>query len=157
MIEKILITDTSLVDSVRSKMATATPTAKGLLGAGIVGSLSVTSSVLLCETTGMLVTGSLLLSVSSGTGNAPNLYYIAINRSVGNTGNPTIKVKVLSGSYLIKIKGKTDADGKCRIYAERLQHTPVFDVLVQNSCNITLKMETADNSAFEGGFEATVE
>lgn len=157
MIEKIFITDTSLVDSVRSKMATATPTAKGLLGAGIVGSLNVASSVLLCETTGMPVTGSLLLSVAAGTSNAPNLYYIAINRTVGNTGNPNVKVKVLSGSYLIKIKGKTDADGKCRIYAERLQYTPLFDVLVQNSYGITLKMETADNSAFEGGFEATVE
>lgn len=157
MIEKILITDTSLVDSVRSKMATATPTAKGLLGAGIVGSLNVTSSVLLCETSDRHVTGSLLLSVSNGTGHEPNLYYIAINRTVGNTGNPTVKVKVLSGSYLIKIKGKTDADGKCRIYAERLQFTPVLDVLMQNSYGIALKMEAADNSAFEGGFEATVE
>ena len=157
MIEKILITDTSLVDSVRSKMATATPTAKGLLGAGIVGSLNVGSSVLLCETTLMPVTGSLLLSVAVATSNAPNLYYIAINRSVGNTGNPNVRVKVLSGSYLIKIKGKTDADGKCRIYAERLQYTPLFDVLVQNSYGIALKMETADNSAFDGGFEATVE
>lgn len=106
MIEKILITDTSLVDSVRSKMATATPIAKGLLGAGIVGSLNVASSVLLCETTGMPVTGSLLLSVAAGTSNAPNLYYIAINRIVGNTGNPNVKVKVLSGSYLIKIKAR---------------------------------------------------
>ena len=157
MIEKILITDTSLVDSVRSKMATATPTAKGLLGAGIVGSLNVASSVLLCETTLIEVSGSLLLSVAPGMSLAPNLYYIAIDRSPGNTGNPTIKVKVLSGSYRIKIKGKTDADGKCRIYAERLQYTPLFDVLVQNSYGITLKMETADNSAFDGGFEATVE
>ena len=157
MIEKIFITDTSLVDSVRNKMATATPTAKGLLGAGIVGSLNVASSVLLCETTLIPVTGSLLLSVAVATSNAPNLYYIAINRTAGNTGNPTVKVKVLSGSYLIKIKGKMDADGKCRIYAERLQFTPVLDVLMQNSFGITLKMETADNSAFEGGFEATVE
>lgn len=157
MITKIDITDTSLVDSVRDKMKTATPTAKGLLGAGILGSLNVSSSVLLCETTLIPVTGSLLLSVAVATSNAPNLYYIAINRTVGNTGNPNVKVKVLSGSYLIKIKGKTDADGKCRIYAERLQYTPLFDVLVQNSYGITLKMETAENSAFDGGFEATVE
>lgn len=33
----------------------------------------------------------------------------------------------------------------------------VIGALVQSSYGITLKMETADNSAFEGGFEATVE
>ena len=80
---------------------------------------------------------------------------ISISRAGDVTGNPNLKVKVLSGSYNIKIKAKTEADGKCRIYAERLQYTPILDALLMNSYGISMKMEAADNSAFEGGFEAT--
>lgn len=57
----------------------------------------------------------------------------------------------------MKIIGKTDADGKCKVYAERTQYTPVIDVIAMSTFGITMKMESADNSEFEGGFEATLE
>ena len=44
----------------------------------------------------------------------------------------------------------------CRIYAERNQYTPVLDVIAMNTNGITMKMETADNSDFANGFEATL-
>ena len=83
--------------------------------------------------------------------------FISISRAGDVTGNPNLKVKVLSGSYNIKIKAKTEADGKCRVYAERLVYTPILNVLLMSSFGISMKMEAADNSAFEGGFEATLE
>ncbi|KXT54047.1 hypothetical protein, partial [Bacteroides intestinalis] len=63
----------------------------------------------------------------------------------------------LAGTYNIKIIGKTDANGVCRIYAERNQYTPVLKVISMNTIGITMKMESADNSEFEDGFEATLE
>ena len=95
------------------------------------------------------------MSIFATSSGMPSLYYISISRAGNVTGNPNLKVKVLSGSYNIKIKAKTEADGKCRIYAERLQYTPILDALLMNSYGISMKMEAADNSAFEGGFEAT--
>ena len=41
--------------------------------------------------------------------------------------------------------------------AERTQYTPVIDVIAMSTFGITMKMESADNSEFEGGFEATLE
>ena len=157
MIEKIDIVNTGVVDSVRNKMAVATVSNKGLMPAGILGTKNVMSSVLLFESNNFAITGSILLSISRITSGMPNLYFIRIAREGGSTDNPTLKVKVLAGTYEIKIKAKTDADGKCRVYAERLQYTPVLDAILLNSVGIVLKMEEADNSAFEGGFEATLE
>ena len=77
-------------------------------------------SVLLFETTSTPVTGSILLSISATSSGMPSLYYISISRAGDVTGNPNLKVKVLSGSYNIKIKAKTEADGKCRVYAASL-------------------------------------
>lgn len=99
----------------------------------------------------------MLLSISATTTGLPNLYFITMARASGNTGDPIIKVKVLAGSYNMKIIGKTDADGKCKVYAERNQFTPILDVIAMSTYGITMKMETADNSDFEGGFEATLE
>ena len=155
--EKIDINDRGVVDGIRNKMAVATVTNKGLMPAGIIGTKNTQSSVLLFESNSLPITGSILLSISATTGGYPNLYFIRLAREGGSTGNPAIRVKVLAGTYEIKIKAKTDADGKCRIYAERLQYTPVLDVLTMNTAGIILKMETADNSAFEGGFEALLE
>ena len=157
MMEKIDITATGVVDSIRNKMAVATVSNKGLMPSGVLSEFQGAYSALLFETTSTPVSGSILLSISATSSGMPSLYYISISRAGNVTGNPNLKVKVLSGSYNIKIKAKTEADGKCRIYAERLQYTPILDALLMNSYGISMKMEAADNSAFEGGFEATLE
>ena len=156
MIEKIKITDTSVIEQIRDNMPTATISKNGLMPAGMIGTKNVMSSVLLCETTNTAVTGSLLLAVSATTSGIPNLYFITMGRSANSTNNPTLRVTLLSGIYNIKILGKTDANGVCRIYAERNQYTPVLDVIAMNTNGITMKMETADNSDFANGFEATL-
>ena len=157
MMEKIDITATGVVDSIRNKMAVATVSNKGLMPSGVLSEFQGAYSVLLFETTNTPVTGSILLSISATSSGMPSLYYISISRAGNVTGNPNLKVKVLSGSYNIKIKAKTEADGKCRVYAERLVYTPILNVLLMSSFGISMKMEAADNSAFEGGFEATLE
>ena len=151
------ISKNNLAEAVRSVMSEANIINKGLMPAGLIGSKNVMASVLLCETTALAITGSILLSVSATTSGIPNLYFISMGRAVGSTGNPTVRVKVLSGYYTIKIIGKTDADGKCKVYAERNQFTPILDVIAMSTYGITMKMEIADNSDFEGGFEATLE
>ena len=153
--EKIDITATGVVDSIRNKMAVATVSNKGLMPSGVLSEFQGAYSVLLFETTSTPVTGAILLSISATSSGMPSLYYISISRAGDVTGNPN--VKVLSGSYNIKIKAKTEADGKCRVYAERLVYTPILNVLLMSSFGISMKMEAADNSAFEGGFEATLE
>lgn len=153
----VRISKNNLAEAVRSVMSEANIINKGLMPAGLIGSKNVMASVLLCETTALAITGSILLSVSAITSGRPNLYFISMGRAVGSTGNPTVRVKVLSGDYTIKIIGKTDAEGKCKVYAERNQFTPVLDVIAMSTYGITMKMEIADNSDFEGGFEATLE
>lgn len=154
--DKINITDANVIEQIRDNMPTATISEKGLMPAGMVGSKNIQSSVLICETTSNAVTGSLLLAVSATTSGVPNLYFITMGRSANSTSNPTLRVKVLSGTYDIKIIGKTDVNGKCKIYAERNQYTPVLNIISMNRIGITTKMESADNSEFEGGFEATL-
>ena len=152
--EKIKITDNSVIEQIRGNMTTATISKKGLMPAGLIGSKNEQSSTLICETTSSAVTGSLLLAVSATTSGIPNLYFISMGRSANSTSNPTLRVKVLAGTYDIKIIGKTDAEGKCKIYAERNKFTPVLDIISMNTSGIALKMETADNTEFENGFEA---
>ena len=156
MIEKIKITDNRVIEQIRDNMSAATISEKGLMPAGLIGSKNIQSSVLICETTNNAVTGSLLLAVSATTSGIPNLYFITMGRGSGSTSNPTLRVKVLAGTYDIKIIGKTDANGVCRIYAERNQYTPVLNVISMNKIGITMKMEAADNSDFANGFEATL-
>ena len=110
--EKIDITATGVVDSIRNKMAVATVSNKGLMPSGVLSEFQGAYSVLLFETTSTPVTGSILLSISATSSGMPSLYYISISRAGDVTGNPNLKVKVLSGSYNIKIKAKTEADGK---------------------------------------------
>lgn len=158
MIEKVNITDDNVVEQIRGKLPLATVSNSGLMPAGLIVSKNVMLSVLLCETTSTAVTGSILLSVSSTTSGIPSLYFISMGRSINNTGNPTVKVKVLSGSYSIKIIGKTDSDGKCRIYAERKEFTPVLNAIAMSTVGIVMRMESVGNNAeFEGGFEAMLE
>lgn len=153
----VRISKNNLAEVIRGVMNEANITDKGLMPSGMIGSINKGASTLLCETQSITVTASMLLSISAVTTGLPNLYFITMARASGNTGNPIIKVKVLSGSYNMKIIGKTDADGKCKIYAERNQFTPILDVIAMSTYGITMKMETADNSDFEGGFEATLE
>ena len=104
MMEKIDITATGVVDSIRNKMAVATVSNKGLMPSGVLSEFQGAYSVLLFETTSIPVTGSILLSISATSSGMPSLYYISISRAGDVTGNPNLKVKVLSGSYNIKIK-----------------------------------------------------
>jgi hypothetical protein len=153
----VRISKNNLAEVIRGVMNEANITDKGLMPSGMIGSMNKGASTLLCETRSITVTASMLLSISATTTGLPNLYFITMARASGNTGDPIIKVKVLAGSYNMKIIGKTDADGKCKVYAERNQFTPILDVIAMSTYGITMKMETADNSDFEGGFEATLE
>ena len=153
----VRISKNNLAEVIRGVMNEANITDKGLMPSGMIGSMNKGASTLLCETRSITVTASMLLSISATTTGLPNLYFITMARASGNTGDPIIKVKVLAGSYNMKIIGKTDADGKCKVYAERTQYTPVIDVIAMSTFGITMKMESADNSEFEGGFEATLE
>lgn len=151
----VRISKNNLAEAIRSVMNEADIDNKGLMPAGLIGSKNTQASVLLCETTNTAITGSILLAISATTTGTPNLYFITIARSSNSTSNPTVKVKVLSGTYNIKIIGKTDESGKCRIYAERIEYTPVLKALVMNTLGIVLKMEAVtDNSEFANGFEA---
>lgn len=153
----VRISKNNLAEVIRGVMNEANITDKGLMPSGMIGSINKGASTLLCETQSITVTASMLLSISATTTGLPNLYFITMARASGNTGDPIIKVKVLAGTYNMKIIGKTDADGKCKVYAERTQYTPVIDVIAMSTFGITMKMESADNSEFEGGFEATLE
>lgn len=153
----VRISKNNLAEVIRGVMNEANITDKGLMPSGMIGSINKGASTLLCETQSITVTASMLLSISATTTGLPNLYFITMARASGNTGDPIIKVKVLAGSYNMKIIGKTDADGKCKVYAERNQFTPILDVIAMNTYGITMKMKIADNSDFEGGFEATLE
>ena len=152
----VRISKNNLAEVIRGVMNEANITDKGLMPSGMIGSINKGASTLLCETQSITVTASMLLSISAVTTGLPNLYFITMARTTGNTGDPIINVKVLAGSYNMKIIGKTDADGKCKVYAERNQFTPILDVIAMSTYGITMKMEIADNSDFEGGFEATL-
>lgn len=153
----VRISKNNLAEVIRGVMNEANITDKGLMPSGMIGSINKGASTLLCETQSIAVTASMLLSISATTTGLPNLYFMTMARASGNTGDPIIKVKVLAGSYNMKIIGKTDADGKCKVYAERNRFTPILDVIAMSTSGITMKMEIADNSDFEGGFEATLE
>ncbi|WP_330940614.1 hypothetical protein [Bacteroides sp. MSB163] len=100
------INKADLAEAIRDNIPEANIINKGLMPAGLIGFKNVMTSVLLCETTALAITGSILLSVSATTSGIPNLYFISMGRAGGSTGNPTVRVKVLSGDYTIKIIGK---------------------------------------------------
>ena len=136
----------------------ATQTKDGLLEAGKFGEVNDTYSTLLIETTGnKQVTASLILSISAVTSGRPSLYYIAIYRSNGVT-TPKVEVKLLSGSYSIQIVTKTDSDGSFRIYAKRVNYTPVLSATMY--CNIgtsnLLMSKVNDESELDGSTDATL-
>ena len=89
--EKIDITATGVVDSIRNKMAVATVSNKGLMPSGVLSEFQGAYSVLLFETTNTPVTGSILLSISATSSGMPSLYYISISRAGDVTGNPNLK------------------------------------------------------------------
>ena len=60
MMEKIDITATGVVDSIRNKMAVATVSNKGLMPSGVLSEFQGAYSVLLFETTSTPVSGSIL-------------------------------------------------------------------------------------------------
>lgn len=107
----VRISKNNLAEVIRGVMNEANITDKGLMPSGMIGSMNKGASTLLCETRSITVTASMLLSISATTTGLPNLYFITMARASGNTGDPIIKVKVLAGSYNMKIIGKTDADG----------------------------------------------
>ena len=83
------------------------------------------TSYLLLDTISLPITCSLLLSISAGQSSRPSLYSIEIQRSIGVTSSPNIYIKVLSGSYSMKIAQKTDNSGRFCLYIKRTAYTPV--------------------------------
>ena len=88
------------------------------------------TSYLLLDTISLPITCSLLLSVSAGQSSRPSLYSIEIQRSIGVTSSPNIYIKVLSGSYSMKLAQKTDNSGRFCLYIKRTANTPVIWVKI---------------------------
>ena len=83
------------------------------------------TSFLLIDTNTNAITCSLLISISSTQSGRPNLYSVEINRSADSTSAPNIYIKVLSGTYAMKLAQKTDVDGRFKLYLKRTAYTPV--------------------------------
>ena len=88
------------------------------------------TSYLLLEASSLPITCSLLLSVSAGQSSRPSLYSIEIQRNIGVTSSPNIYIKVLSGSYSMKLAQKTDNSGRFRLFIKRTANTPVIWVKI---------------------------
>ena len=97
----------------------------GLMGYGKEIYTTGGTSFLLLDTTSAAITCSLLISVSQSQSGRPNLYSVEINRAAGSTSVPNISIKVLSGTYAMKLAQKTDADGRFKLYIKRTAYTPV--------------------------------
>ena len=82
--EKIDITATGVVDSIRNKMAVATVSNKGLMPSGVLSEFQGAYSVLLFETTSTPVTGSILLSISATSSGMPRPAILTNGRSRTN-------------------------------------------------------------------------
>ena len=97
----------------------------GLMGYGKEIYTTGGTSFLLLDATSAAITCSLLISVSQSQSGRPNLYSVEINRSADSTSAPNIYIKVLSGSYAMKLAQKTDVDGRFKLYLKRTAYTPV--------------------------------
>ena len=84
------------------------------------------TSFLLLDTSSAAITCSLLISVSQSQSGRPNLYSVEINRAAGSTSTPNISIKVLSGTYAMKLAQKTDANGRFQLFVKRTAYTPVI-------------------------------
>jgi hypothetical protein len=84
------------------------------------------TSFLLLDTTSAAITCSLLISVSQSQSGRPNLYSVEINRAAGSTSTPNISIKVLSGTYAMKLAQKTDDNGRFQLFVKRTAYTPVI-------------------------------
>ena len=103
------------------------------------------TSFLLLDATSAAITCSLLISVSQSQSGRPNLYSVEINRAAGSTSAPNIYIKVLSGSYAMKLAQKTDANGRFQLFVKRTAYTPVIwaKILTQFGAGNDLLMTAA--------------
>ena len=83
------------------------------------------SSYLLLDESSLPITCSLLMSVSESQSGRPNLYSIEIQRTVGSPGAPKFYVKVLSGTYTLRLAYISYAGGRFRLFLKKGQYTPV--------------------------------
>lgn len=97
----------------------------GLMGYGKEIYTTGGTSFLLLDTSAAAITCSLLISISPSQSGRPNLYSVEIHRSAGSISAPNIYIKVLSGTYAMKLAQKTDADGRFKLYIKRTAYTPV--------------------------------
>lgn len=123
----------------------------GLLGVRKDVYMTKAASILLMETTSIPLTISILLSVSSMQSGSPNLYSVEVGRLVNNLNAPNIRVKVLSGSYVLKLAYTNDENGAFKLYLKRGTTTPVVwaKMLCEFGCSKGLSMTevTADLSS----------
>jgi len=117
------------------------------------------TSFLLLDISSAAITCSLLISVSSSQSGRPNLYSVEIHRSAGSTSAPNVYIKVLSGSYTMKLAQKTDANGRFQLFVKRTAYTPVIwaKILTRFGVGNKLLMTEASESDVQDsvGIEAT--
>ena len=113
------------------------------------------TSFLLLDTSSEAITCSLLISVSSSQSGRPNLYSVEIHRSAGSTSAPNVYIKVLSGSYTMKLAQKTDANGRFQLFVKRTAYTPVIwaKILTQFGVSSGLLVTSASESDVQDSVE----
>lgn len=147
-----VMNDNSIQQMTKEDMATVLG---GLMGYGKEIYTTGGTSFLLLDTSSAAITCSLLISVSQSQSGRPNLYSVEINRAAGSTSAPNIYIKVLSGTYSMKLAQKTDADGRFKLYIKRTAYTPVVwaKILAQYGVGNGLLVTAAS----EGDLQGTVE
>jgi len=113
------------------------------------------TSFLLLDISSAAITCSLLISVSSSQSGRPNLYSVEIHRSAGSTSAPNVYIKVLSGSYTMKLAQKTDANGRFQLFVKRTAYTPVIwaKILTRFGVGNKLLMTEASESDVQDSVE----
>lgn len=82
------------------------------------------SSFLVINNSAGPVTCSLLMSVSASQSGRPNLYSVEIRR-IGVDGIPVFHLRVLSGSYELKLAYTTEGNGRFKLFIKKGTYTPV--------------------------------
>ena len=158
MIEKINITDTDVVESIRGKLPVATELKNGLKPSKdmrIEGRASMTSSILLfeCNDTNNFSDG-ILFSVQAYGGGPVSLYFLSIYRSSGDKTAPKCKLSLIGGalaseSVRPRFKLYNTDTGAFKVFLERKEYTiGVYAKLLASFRSSTFEfiLQSADES-----------
>ena len=157
MIEKVQITNSSVIESIRANMPVANVDDKGLMPNGANTMKSSQSSILLIKekSANIMSSSSYLLSYSIATGQNSNLLFISASRTA-DSAVLKVQVKVLGGGYSLKVKYKS-VNGIASVYLEIKEYTPIVSLTkLSSSSNWVVEMESTGQLALDDCTEADV-